>query len=666
MQFKLFIWLIPILGLLTACPDSPKPNVVNPPTGLAATPGDGQVILAWQASAVKELASYIIKFETAGNVAVETTVTAPATATTIKQLSNDKVYSFSIAIGIKDKTRSAFSTVVTATPKAVIPGGGNNQPKVSTPTGLVAASGDASVMLSWNANPEADLKGYKLFWGTTSATLDKSKSVAASTKNLLVDALSNGTTYFFALEAENSKGEKSARSNIEVATPTATPVQPVIESITIEDNGNSLQVRQGGAFAMLVKGQRLGTVSATLGALSATVSNNTDTEARLEFTIPHGQSLDFLALSLTTAGGTLVKSNAIEVSPIAASKIDKFFPDDNNSGTKERPFSTLTYALSVAAAGDTILLGPGIYEASETWPINTTGFPPTITPNVPDGVTIVGQSREGVVLQGPGDTTAASALVFAGNATVRNLAVREFNRALVHVFNDQGFDGVITLENVDSSENFDGFLDIGASTVIIKNSIFDANGSGGSGIALFATSDASIENTTLQANTYGIFVRSLRSLSLNSVQIEESQANGIDLEDIEVTALTDVQSLNNKGDGIQVNNDDMFSFRLRDSEISGNQQYGTEILGTEFASWDLGTAQEPGNNILSDNKDWQLYDNRVANTGIAITAQGNTIGSAGDVADAGSTITSGTGGSELIKNTIKIWRIQNEGNSIAF
>jgi Right handed beta helix region/Fibronectin type III domain len=664
MQFKLFIWLIPIIGLLTACPDPPPPATLNPPTGLAATPGDGQVILAWQTSSVKDLASYIIKFETAGNVAVETTVIAPATATTIKQLSNDKDYNFSIAVEIKDKSRSAFSAVVKATPKAVNTGGGNNQPKVSTPTGLVAAAGDASVMLSWNANPETDLKSYTLFWGTSSATLDKSKSVVTSTKNLLVDALSNGTTYFFALEAENTKGEKSARSNLEVATPTATPVQPVIESITIEDNGNSLQVRQGGSFAMIVKGQRLGTVSAILGTLNATVSSNTDTAARLEFTIPHGHSLDFLALSLTTAGGTLVKSNAVKVSPIAASKVDTFFPDDNNSGTQERPFLTLTQALTVAAFGDTILLGPGDYEVGEAWPTNTAGFPPTITPNVPNGVTIVGQSRNAVVLQGPGIETTTSALVFTGSATVSNLTVRDFNRALVHTYYDQGYDGDITLETLEASENHDGFLDIGAGSITIKNSIFDDNRPG-SGIALFNTLGATVENTTFTGNTYGIYVRSIRGLSLSSVMVKDSLLNGIDLEDIEVAELTDVHSLNNNGDGIQVKNEDVYSFRLRDSELSDNQQYGIEIFGNEFASWDLGTVQDPGNNTLSDNNDWQLYDNRVANTGVTITVQGNTIGSAGDVANAG-TFTSGAGGSELVKNTIKIWRIQNEGNSIAF
>ena len=63
------------------------------------------------------------------------------------------------------------------------------------------------------------------------------------------------------------------------------------------------------------------------------------------------------------------------------------------------------------------------------------------------------------------------------------------------------------------------------------------------------------------------------------------------------------------------------------STLTKNIKQGIELAGNEFGSWDLGTTQHPGGQTLQDNSSWQLYDNRVANTGITITAQGNTIGS---------------------------------------
>ena len=63
------------------------------------------------------------------------------------------------------------------------------------------------------------------------------------------------------------------------------------------------------------------------------------------------------------------------------------------------------------------------------------------------------------------------------------------------------------------------------------------------------------------------------------------------------------------------------------STLTKNIKQGIELAGNEFGSWDLGTTQHPGGNTLQDNSSWQLYDNRGSNTGITITAQGNTIGS---------------------------------------
>lgn len=657
---------LPLLLLLTACPDTPVPTItLTPPTGLTATPGDGQVSLVWQASDAKDLAQYVIKLESEGDVPEEILVTAPATGTTVKQLSNDKSYSFRIATETKAKKRSEFSEAVTATPKATPPDGGEPEPKVATPTGLTVVAGDASASVSWNANSEADLKGYTLLWGIAPDALSETKSIEAGTTTTTVEGLTNGTTYFFALEAESTNGEKSARSTIETATPAAISTQPAIESIEIPDYGSSLQVRQGATFILNVKGQRLGNLSsATLGTLTANVLTTTETDVSLELTVPHGHVPGFLALDLTTGNGTATKNNAVEITEISVAKSEKFSPSDTNPGTKERPFLTLTKALSVAAAGDTVFLGSGEYEEGETWPSSTGS-----APNVPDGVAIVGQARERVILQGPSLESSSSALVFAGSGSIRNLTAKEFNRAIVHVFSDpdtQLSGGSLTLDNLELTANYEGLFASRAFTVTIKNSLFLANGipGSGSGVALFNFVDANIQNTTFTANTFGLYTSGARGVFLDTITAQESELDGIYLGEIYSSYLKNVKALGNTRNGVYAFNAGEGSFSLEASEISGNAQNGVVIAGGAYATWDLGSySVGGGNNVLANNAGWQLLDDRDAATGVTIKAEGNLWGF--DVTPGTYTATENTG-LEQQAFGVKLWRIARSGNSIAF
>ncbi|TKB63266.1 MAG: fibronectin type III domain-containing protein, partial [Nitrospira sp.] len=68
--------------------------------------------------------------------------------------------------------------------------------------------------LTWNANTENDLAGYKIYRATKSgeygapiATLDGNPTTYTAT------GLKMGTTYFFVITAYDSVGNESARSN---------------------------------------------------------------------------------------------------------------------------------------------------------------------------------------------------------------------------------------------------------------------------------------------------------------------------------------------------------------------------------------------------------------------------------------------------------------------
>jgi hypothetical protein len=70
------------------------------------------------------------------------------------------------------------------------------------------------VTLTWTANGEPDLAGYKVYVGTASGTYNVSGSpfVAGKVTSYTVSNLPKGQTYFFAISAYDSAGNESALS----------------------------------------------------------------------------------------------------------------------------------------------------------------------------------------------------------------------------------------------------------------------------------------------------------------------------------------------------------------------------------------------------------------------------------------------------------------------
>ena len=65
--------------------------------------------------------------------------------------------------------------------------------------------------LEWNANPESDVVGYKVYVGTESKNYTSVTDVAGTTK-MRLPSVSLGTTFYLAVSAYNTKGEESPRS----------------------------------------------------------------------------------------------------------------------------------------------------------------------------------------------------------------------------------------------------------------------------------------------------------------------------------------------------------------------------------------------------------------------------------------------------------------------
>jgi hypothetical protein len=99
---------------------------------------------------------------------------------------------------------------------------------------IVAAQ---SVKLSWNPNPESDIAGYVVHYGTQSGNLTETKDVVGQVTTTTLEQLQPSTTYFFALQAYNTSGLYSDMTEqISHTTAAAAPTGPVIA----DSSGNTL------------------------------------------------------------------------------------------------------------------------------------------------------------------------------------------------------------------------------------------------------------------------------------------------------------------------------------------------------------------------------------------------------------------------------------------
>jgi hypothetical protein len=95
----------------------------------------------------------------------------------------------------------------------------------AAPTGLEAIPRVEKVLLSWNDNTDADLRGYDVYYsttaGVTAATGTKANSGAITKTSFEVTGLTGDTTYHFIVVARDTSGNTSAESNEVSATPAA-------------------------------------------------------------------------------------------------------------------------------------------------------------------------------------------------------------------------------------------------------------------------------------------------------------------------------------------------------------------------------------------------------------------------------------------------------------
>ncbi len=87
----------------------------------------------------------------------------------------------------------------------------------------VPAADAGQVTVAWDQNPETDVTGYKIYYGTSSGSYSASVDVAGrTTTSVVISGLQDGVTYFFAAVAHDGTETESGFSNeISYAVPAA-------------------------------------------------------------------------------------------------------------------------------------------------------------------------------------------------------------------------------------------------------------------------------------------------------------------------------------------------------------------------------------------------------------------------------------------------------------
>ncbi|MEM4292862.1 MAG: right-handed parallel beta-helix repeat-containing protein [Thermoplasmata archaeon] len=226
----------------------------------------------------------------------------------------------------------------------------------SAPTGLTATPGDREVLLRWQ--PPADDGGspiiaYTVYWGPQSGSYSNNQDVG-NVLTYMVEGLTNGQTYYFAVSAKNAIGE-GQKSNEVSATPSS---NQQLYNLSVSITLSQIQIISGNFtnVTVTVKNESSGEFVANALVRLGVEDVPGVFETQTGYTNEHGMfTTKFIAgeVSANITGKILANVSAPGYNPAMAQKSITVYPP----GTF---LHTLSVEISVSSgevnAGETIIL----------------------------------------------------------------------------------------------------------------------------------------------------------------------------------------------------------------------------------------------------------------------------------------------------------------------
>ena len=310
-------------------------------------------------------------------------------------------------------------------------------------------------------------------------------------------------------------------------------------------------------------------------------------------------SLSLLLILPLVAGKVIFPSSANAQTPsrqVITSEVNILYVDSRQgsdrqgTGRQESPLKTITHALKLAQPNTTIALSPGNYseETGESFPLI-----------IRQSVTIKGSPRSqghNVVIKGSGDFISPT----GAGQQVTIAALREAQGLIgVTVINPHTRGHGLWIESAHPEVTSNSFIRNGntglsvngKSNPIISNNYFSRNA--GNGLLIYGTSKPQVTNNQFENTGFGV------SIVQNSAP----------------TLVGNSFSGNRIGVIVEGNSQAI----LRDNNISNSTEFG--LVAIAQSKVDLGTVNQPGNNIFRGNKKLDIQ-NASSNP---ITAKGTEI-----------------------------------------